>query len=364
MIISAVIAEFNPFHEGHRRLFLKMREESDAIIAIMSTHFVQRGDCAVYPKAIRAGDAVLGGADLVIDLPCVYALSSAEHFSEGAVRTLDACGCVDKLFFGSECGDIKLLSRAAEAELCGGAEFERELKKKLSDGLSYARARAEALSEYGEVLKSPNNILGVEYIKALNKIHSAIKPFTIKREGGGYNDASPDVFLPSATAIRAKLKESRGAGSVFIEDFDEIFAAAVKTASTEDLMSVPDCNREIAARIKKAADKNTFEEICLGALCKRYPLSRIRRIIINLAIRNRFRVSPLPQYIRPCAFNKKGAEILRMIKSGANLPVADRGADIKGSDIFALECRAADIYNLVQKKEGGAEYRETPVKIF
>lgn len=361
MIISAVIAEFNPFHDGHRYILGEMKKQSDATVAIMSTHFVQRGDCAIYPKARRVAAALAGGADLVLDLPCVYALSSARHFAEGAVRTLNACGCIDMLFFGSECGSISALTSLAQAELFQSKAYDIAVLQNLKEGVSYARARAAALGKDGELLSSPNNILATEYIRALIKTKSAIAPVTVKRRGGGYNNTDTGILLPSAAGIRNELKRTGAPNCTFIDAFDLIVAARLKTAALEELSAVPDCNRELAVRIKKAAHKNTFAEICAESSCKRYPQSRIRRIILNFALGNHFKSPPAPQYIRPCGFNEVGRHILAEMKSCASLPVAARGAELKGFDIFELECRAADIYSLVRNEEGNSELRASPI---
>ncbi len=368
MKISAVIAEFNPFHKGHRHLICKMREESDAVIAIMSGNFVQRGECSIYDKKERTAAALKGGVDLVLELPCVYALSSAEGFSTGALRTLCATGVVEGLYFGSECGDIDLLTSVARDLNSESDDFKETLAESLRNGLSYPAARLAALKKINpsaDVLNSPNNILAVEYIRTLCKINSDIIPRTIKRIGGGYNDADTQKEILSATAVRSLIEKSTDASmhttcsgnAVFMRDFDIIIASRVKTATPKSLRSIPDCNEDIAMRILDASHLNTFEEIVSKVSCKSYTQSRIRRILCNLMIENHFTTLPLPTYIRPLGFTKTGSEILSKMKSTATLPVIARGALIKNDPIFNLECRATDIYNLVRGIEGGEEFR-------
>lgn len=370
MKTSALIAEFNPFHAGHKLLVDSMREQSDAVIAIMSGSFVQRGECALFEKSERAAAAAENGVDLVLELPAVYALSSAEGFAKGAVQTLSACGVIDSLHFGSECADLTKLTGCADLLNNESAEFRDVLSEKLSEGLSYPAARQAALEKLipeGSILDMPNNILAVEYIRELKKLKSDITPVTIKRAGAGYNDTQTKSEIPSASGIRTLLKNggvaekymlyNYEAEPVFMNRFDVIVAARLKAISEEELCAIPDCNGEIASRLKSASVYNTFEEIVSAACCKRYTQSRIRRILCNMIIGNRFKALPSPTYIRPLAFNKTGSEILRKMKSTASLPVAARGAILKNDAIFNLECRCTDIYNLVCGQPGGKEYK-------
>ena len=373
MKIGALVAEFNPIHAGHKLLIDKIKEENDAVIAIMSGNFVQRGECAIFEKGERAKASITCGVDLVIELPAVYALSSAEGFAKGAVNILSACGCIDNLYFGSECGDIEKISRCADALNSESEEFSLILSEKLSEGLSFPAARQEALRSIlpdGEILDMPNNILAVEYVRELKKLGSAITPHTIKRIGAGYNETDTDEKIPSASAIRKVIKEGSSAKSMmlgefssptFMEDFDIIVASRLKAISKEELCSIPDCNEEIAARLKSAGVYNTFGEIVENAACKRYTQSRIRRILCSMITGNQFKSLPAPSYIRIIAFNEKGSEILRKMKSTASLPVAARGAVLKSDEIFNFECRCTDVYNLVRGNAGGKEFEFIPI---
>ncbi len=376
MKIGAVIAEFNPFHTGHGHLISQIRKNCDAVIAIMSGNFVQRGECAIFDKSERTKSALESGVDLVIELPAVYALSSAEGFASGAIDTLIATGAVDTLWFGSECGDTEVLKDIAHILNNETPEFKNSIDKFLRKGQSYPAARLNALKEISpdaDILNTPNNILAVEYIRRMEKRSAEFSPCTVKRLGGGYNDESADKEIISASAVRKLIREGKSTSSYspvttgsprFMSDFDMLVSARVKTASTEELLSVPDCNSELASRIMSASKYNTFDEIVNSVSCKSYTQSRIRRILCNLLIGNRFSSLPDPEYIRILGFNKTGSEILNKMKSTASLPVIARGALLKDNSIFNLECRATDIYNLVQGTEGGKEFSLIPFQIF
>ncbi len=374
MKTSAFIAELNPFHRGHKLLVDTMRAHSDGVIAIMSGNFVQRGECAVFEKEERAIAAVKNGVDLVLELPAVYALSSAEGFAKGAVGILSATGIIDSLWFGSECGDSEKLSRCADILNEETPSFKEALSQKLREGLSFPSARQAALKKVcpdAGALSMPNNILAVEYIRELKRLNSNITPFTIKRAGAGYNDTTTDTPTPSASGIRSLLEKGSAAKEymlynyestpVFMNQFDTIAASRLKAISEKELLLLPDCNDEIASRLKGASRFNKFNEIVSFTSSKNYTQSRIRRILCNMIVGNHFKELPTPTYIRPLAFNDRGSEILKEMKSTALLPIAARGALLKNDEIFNLECRSTDVYNLVCGKEGGTEYDRTVV---
>jgi len=369
MKINALIAEFNPFHRGHKLLVDSMKQESDGVIAVMSGNFVQRGECAVFEKGERAVAAVNNGVDLVLELPSVYALSSAEGFAKGGVQTLSSCGVVDELWFGSECGDIEKLSLCADILNEETPLFREKLSEKLREGFSFPAAREMALGEIipeGNILSEPNNTLAVEYIKEIKKSGKTIIPKTIKRMGSGYNDTDTGVEIASASGIRKLLSEGGSAeghmlynhknAPVFMNNFDVIVAARLKAISKSELCLIPDCNEEIASRLKEASVFNTFDEIVSAASCKSYTQSRLRRILCNMITGNNFHSLPVPTYIRPLAFDEKGGEILKKMKSTASLPIASRGAVLKNDEIFGFECRCTDIYNLARGMKGGMEF--------
>ena len=230
-----------------------------------------------------------------------------------------------------------------------------------------------AVCPEGSILDTPNNILAVEYIRELKNSSSKISPVTIRRMGAGYNDTDIKEEIPSASAIRSLLKKGESvkdyllysykSSPLFPENLDLITAARLKAISEDELCLIPDCNSEIAVRLKEASHLNTFNEIVLTASCKRYPQSRIRRILCSMITGNTFTYLPDPTYIRPLAFNKTGGEILRKMKSTASLPIAARGALLKDDPIFNYECRCTDIYNLIKGIEGGKEYSYIPLSL-
>ena len=196
MKITGIITEYNPFHNGHLYHLNTAKKVTNChgIVCIMSGNFVQRGEPAIIDKWKRTEMALLNGVDLVIELPTFYAVSSAEFFAKGAVDILNNIGVVDNIFFGSECGDINLLYKIAEVLTKEPKEFKLKIKENLKSGVTYAKAREKTLidildnEDLNEILSNSNNILGIEYIKAIIKSNSSITPLTMKREGSKYND--------------------------------------------------------------------------------------------------------------------------------------------------------------------------------
>lgn len=206
MKTAAIIGEFNPFHNGHKLIAEKAREfGADRVIALMSGDYVQRGVPAITNRHVRARMALLGELDAVLSYPTRYATSSAESFADHAVRMLNHLGCVDMLVFGSESGDLDALSRCADALVSESDEFKEKLRQGLKEGLSFPKARAEALPEFADLLREPNNILAIEYLKALKRTKSTIVPFTQKRIGQSHIDDSVLTELSSASAVRKAL---------------------------------------------------------------------------------------------------------------------------------------------------------------
>lgn len=206
MKIAAIIGEFNPFHNGHKLIVQRARETgADYVIVLMSGDYVQRGVPAVTDRHVRAHMALLGGADAVLSYPTRYASTSAESFASHAVRMLNSLDCVNCLVFGSESGDIEKLRACADVLADEPEEFKKKLKEGLAAGLSFPKARAEALPEFADILSTPNNILAVEYLKALKRTKSKIEPVTFQREGGAYLDDSKLTELSSASAVRRAM---------------------------------------------------------------------------------------------------------------------------------------------------------------
>lgn len=378
MKVAGIIAEYNPFHNGHALLAEKARKAGAThIVAVMSGNFVQRGDIAVFPHGTRAEAALACGVDLVIQLPCVYVLSGAQSFARAGVEILNALGCVDELVFGSECGDVEKITSAAD--YIYGDEITPHIKAELDKGISFAAARENALrlvnAEAAEIIKQPNNILGVEYAAAIKRAGSRMKPVTFAREGAEHDSTGANGNIASASHIRNMIESGgkwksfvpqkaaeiykkateENKGPVFSENAEKSVLYSVRMLSREDFGNAPDISEGIENRIYEAARKAvSLNELYDIAKTKRYSHARIRRIILNsfLGITAKDAAIPVP-YIRVTGFNSNGAEILRSIKDKTLLPVITKAADVSSLSedverMFKIECRAGDLYTLFQ----------------
>lgn len=392
MKISAAVCEYNPYHNGHKYLTDYARSHGfDYFIGIMSGSVVQRGEFAIADKFTRAQAAVSGGVDMIIELPCIYSLSSAERFAYGAVATLDLCGCIDTLFFGAECENITLLSEAAKAASAKAAEDRiRELS---ANGYSHPRALCEAVrelsgDEIAEVLSKPNNTLAIEYIKALNVLRSDVKPSAVLRQGADHDCGEPKGSFASASLIREMIRSGDDSYKLYIpEKVSEIiyrttqkkecpvtvknndrgFLQALRRLSKSEWECVPGVGEGLENRLYGAVREClSFDEIMDKVKCKRYTYARISRILLcaYLGITKEI-IKTEPQYIRVLAMNKRGAEVLSEISRHARVPVITSPAkdisklDSEGRKLFELECLATDMYTLFMPdiKECGRDYK-------
>lgn len=379
MKTAAVVAEYNPFHCGHRYQLEKTREAGAThIVAVMSGNFVQRGEAAIFDKFTRAKTAVDCGADLVVELPLPWAMSTAQNFARGAISLAGAIGCVDILSFGSECDDVTALE--CVAQIVYSADFELKLAELLPQCVSYANAREQAVAalcgeQFAGLIANPNSILAVEYIAAAKKFGFDFEFNAVRRMGDGYNSlsASGNGFA-SASAIR-RLIASRSDYTSYVPvtypsefaDFSKLDTAvlyALRKMSAKEIALAPDISEGLENRIFEAVKiSGSFDELIENIKTKRYPTARIRRIIMSLLLGVKAKHSQgLPPYIRILACNEKGREIL----SAANpsLPVVARASQFRQFDgiageIFALECTADDIYALCYSpvRECGADYK-------
>lgn len=370
MKITGIVTEYNPFHNGHKYQIDTARKNCDAVIAVMSGSFVQRGDVAIFDKFTRAECAVRCGIDLVVELPSVYSLSTAQKFAQGAVSTLDALGIVDTLCFGSESGDISSLIKAADIIADEPPEVSEKIQTLISGGLSYPSARQKAFVSYidGNILSSPNNILAIEYIRALKKLNSTIAPAAVKRHAVGYHDTDTVAEYASATAIRKMLTENLPTGGFVPKQICNIY----KTAPTSDkerlfpilyyairsgrlTADIADVSEGLENRIyKECAKAKSFGELAAAVKTKRYTLTRINRILMCtiLGITDDM-TSQEPQYIRILAMNKTGASILAQAKNTAKLPIITKPSAFgENSPIWELEKSASDICSVAFGKYG------------
>ena len=391
-----LVTEYNPFHNGHLYHLNKAMEltGADISVAVMSGDFVQRGELAVLDKYTRASMALNSGVNLVVELPVNYAVSSAESFAAGALKVLDYIKA-DSIAFGSESGNIERLSKLAHI-LCDNEDtLYNEISKYTANGISYAAARQKTVEKLTDkdtaaMLTSSNNILAVEYLKAIIKNNYAIKPYTIKRKGDSYNDTDIRSDYASATALRGNLKAdniskyipvkaglilSSNTNYIYPDDITEalftrlldiLFASSYdKNVFIENVMRYPDVNKEIAGRLYKSAmdmitrtvpqgaeskDNGAFS---FGSLCehiktKEVPLSRIKRALVRITLgldKKHMEKYANEPYIRVLGFDKKGQEYLSYIRKTVEVPLITKIADYK--EMLLDDIHAANIYNMI-----------------
>lgn len=356
--VVGIIAEYNPFHNGHAYHFKKAKElaEADYVIAVISGNFVQRGNVSLINKWDKANMALAEGVDLVIELPTVYSISSAENFAYGAIKILNSLNIVDYVAFGTELDDINILDKCADILYREPQKFVNLLNHELSKGLSFPKARENALlmylndiRTYSNVLSSPNNILAIEYLKALKKLRSHITPISIKRKNAGYNDLEITNNFASATAIRKKIIDNKPAGlsklmpansyrilynsiqkGHFVKDiksFEKEILYVLRKMSIKEISNLPDVSEGLEHAIKNAANScNTIEEFMNIIKTKRYTNTRIQRILLYALLgitkddmKNSTKVQP---YIRVLGMNKKGKDLISVIShSNPNLNI-------------------------------------------
>ncbi len=379
MKISGIICEYNPFHNGHAyQIEQTRRNGATHIVAVMSGNFVQRGDIAVLDKFTRSRLAVRSGVDLVIELPVAYCLSPAENFAKGAVYLLESLGCIDEISFGSECGDIdRLVSAMNKSDKILQLE---SIKMLMKDGYTYPSAISRILketdTETADIISEPNNILAIEYLRALQYFKSGIKPFTVKRAGASHDSRETFQEFASASYIRENISSARNfvpeiwadaleSRTTMLKNLEKIILYRIRTASFEDLFSTNDMTGGLSDRIY-GNQANSLNEFFESVKTKCYTMARIKRIILSLLIGiEKTDASELPPYARIIAFNEKGREILAVTKKTKEIPVGMSLAKLGRLNCTArrfaeLESRATDIYSLAfdNISPAGADYRE------
>lgn len=391
-----LVTEYNPFHNGHLYHLNKAMEltGADISVAVMSGDFVQRGEPAVLDKYTRTSMALNSGVNLVVELPVNYAVSSAESFAVGALKVLDYIKA-DSIAFGSESGNIERLSKLAHI-LCDNEDtLYKEISKYTANGISYAAARQKTVEKLTDkdtaaILTSSNNILAVEYLKAIIKNNYAIKPYTVQRQGDAYNDTDIRSDYASATALRGNLKAdniskyipvkaglilSSNTNYIYPDDITEalftrlldiLFASSYdKNVFIENVMQYPDVNKEIAGRLYKSAmdmitrtvphgaGSKDNEAFSFGSLCehiktKEVPLSRIKRALVRITLgldKKHMEKYANEPYIRVLGFDKKGQEYLSYIRKTVEVPLITKTADYK--EMLLDDIHAANIYNMI-----------------
>lgn len=385
MKVVGLITEYNPFHNGHGYHLeqAKLKTGADFVVVVMSGNFLQRGEPAIIDKFSRAEMALACGADLVLEIPAYFACASAEYFALGAVSLLNSLGIVDAICFGSECGDIQVLNEIAEVLTTEPAQYKSTLKTLLAEGISFPAAREGALlsylremymkerdgniSKWEEVLDSPNNILGIEYLKALKKINSSMVPVTIDRITSGYHDQSLHAGISSATAIRRVIQEVQaGAGCSYRDpdadplkdqvpdavytilkresaqsfpvksaDFSQLLHyRLLSAANPEELAEFFDVTDELAKRMWNLRFSYQGLEAFVSLLkTRQFTETRIRRALMHIllgikgdAVLKSVRSENAACYIRVLGFRKKASVLLSEIKKKSDLPILTKMA--------------------------------------
>ncbi len=386
--ISGVICELDPPHNGHRFLFSKAKKAGALLVAVMSGNFVQRGAAASLDKWNRARIALSMGADLVVELPVPWAVSSAERFALGGVALLRSLHA-DTLVFGSECGDAELLQRIADVLL--SPAFSETVRPLLRDGLPFAAAREAAVGrlmgdECAAALREPNNILGIEYCKADRTLGAGLRVETVRRTGSTHDAPQPAGVFASASYLRAESAAGRPISAFVPEETDRTVAkerdaghypaslryldravlAHLLSAGPEELRNVPDVAEGLEHRIlSEARTAESVSTLCDAVKTKRYSHARIRRIVLASFLGITNDLPPLPPYLHVLGMSDDGAALLQ----NAALPTVTRAADAKALDsrashVLALEARADDLYSLCTetRRPAGMTFTEKLVR--
>ena len=388
-MVLGIIAEYNPFHNGHLYHLLKSKEETkaDSVIAVIGGNFTQRGEPSLIDKWTKAEMALSNGADLVIELPTVYATSSAENFADGAIKIINSLKVVDYISFGSETDNFNNLNILANVLYKEPKEYKDLLSNSLKNGKSFPKAREEALvkylndKKYSLILSSPNNILAIEYLKALKKHNSKIKPMSIKRKDVGHLSLEYTGQITSATAIRKLIytnhfKEIKtyltpASYTVLIEEikkghyiqnpsyFDNIILYNLRNMSLQEISNLPDVSEGLENALKKAANScNSIHEFINIVSSKRYTETRIKRILLYSLLKISKKDMELSKktnpYIRVLGFNKNGKNLLsRISKANPRLNIITSVKKFEGTNInknlklmLDKDINATNIYTL------------------
>ena len=403
-----LIAEYNPFHNGHKYHLEQARKLTDAdyVIVVMSGDFTQRGYPAITDKFTRAHMALAEGADLVIELPAVYATASAQYFALGAVSILQQLGCVDAFVFGSECGDISMLNAISDFLFTEPASYQKLLKEKLATGLSYPAARiqavAETFPEYSKdihaILEEPNNILALEYLQAKRQLGASITPYTLKRQGASYHQQSLSDEFGSASGIRSALlhqgfsvdslqsqmpchafeifsEKLKQQSPVTADDFSSYLCYCLLSERT-GLDTILDIDSFLAKRIGNTLDKyESFTSFADLLKSKNYTHTRITRALCHILLHittqemELYKEKGISFYGKILGFQKSAAPLLKAIKTNSSIPLLTKLSDHAslldntGTAMLAKDLYASKLYHSVKKK--GMAYNEyaTPLII-
>lgn len=390
MKVVGLITEYNPFHFGHMYHVQKSKEitGADYCVVVMSGNYVQRGEPAIVDKWTRSKIALQSGIDAVIELPVHYATASAEFFALASISLLQSTGIVDSICFGSESGEVMELEKIADALNNPSPLFQSALEMPLKNGLRFPVARAMAIEQTmglgsAQIISSPNNILGIEYIKALKRLNSDIKPYTIKRLGAAYHDSDAQQPIASATAIRKQLSSARNLDAlekllpqasyvelsraitqficpVFLNDFFPLLKYKLLTTTPAQLSNILDVTEGFENRIIHALQKaHSYTELLELLATKRYTNTKISRALLHILLDitkdrlNIFNNNGYAQYIRILGFQLKSQCLMQSIKKNSSIPLIVNVKDsIEKStslqkNMLLDEIRSTHIYNTV-----------------
>lgn len=388
MQVCAIISEYNPFHAGHLHQITEIRRRLPrcSIVSIMSGNYAQRGEPALWDKYLRAQCAVMaGGPDLVIELPITAALSSAEGFARGGVQLAAALGCVTHLSFGCETATEDSLIQLASC--LDSAAFDDQLHKQLTNGISYAQAASRAAAmlcpDCAALLDSPNDMLAVQYCRALQKTDHSIQPLVVRRHGAAH-DGAPIHDIPSASYIRSLFHTGRNTEAISLlpkacreigytahcrswADFDESALRYLRRISPEYIRTLPDISEGLENRFVAACrDAATLPQVWELARSRRYPLSRIRRLTLcaYLGITDTLASLP-PSFITVLAMNQQGRQILKQLKASCSLPVIVKPTQARA---FSPQTPAYQLWELTMQADdqyyfpspAGTGWKKTP----
>lgn len=361
-MIYGLVSEFNPFHNGHKWLIDKVKTENDTVVTVMSSSFVQRGDISIISKMDRTFASLKNGVDLVLELPSVYSLSSAEDFGKSSIEILKGTNIIDKVVFGSECGDVDLLKKGISA--LKDKNVQNIIKENMNKGVTYPKAIHNSILELysddiANLFDGSNNILGMEYLKSLE--NSNISAITFSRKGAGHNDEFSSGDFASGSYIRDNYSNRELytpkypiTDTAKIENIEKIILYKLSSMTENDLRNIPDVQEGFENRIIKAVQNtNNFNELCEKLKTKRYTMSRIRRIICRaiLGIDNSVKEISVP-YIRVLGFTEKGSKLLKEIKENGTLPLITNvkigydNLDNTGKKILEIENLATRLWSL------------------
>ncbi len=372
MCTAVIIAEYNPFHNGHEYLVKIAKEKgATAVIAIMSGNWVQRGDTAIISKFARTHQALECGVDAVIELPTYWAMATAQKFATGAVTIAHNLNA-DMLVFGSECGEIEKIMQTVYCTR--SAEFKAKLRELLDNGMTLAKARetaVELLCKNGEILASPNDTLAIEYISAAKDLNSKCKFVAVKRMGAEHHDKEATNEFCSATYLRELilngdvdeaqkympkaafeiLKNEHLNGHVSnLNTLEKVILGTLRTTSPEDYKALPDISEGIENRLYNAARMSSnLNQLMDYAATKRYTNARLRRLILATLLKEK--ASDIPEkvpYIRVLGCNETGVIALQKAREFSQIPIIMRPTSLKGDPCFEFESKSTDIFALSQ----------------